>query len=313
MRIHYLIEKFKRFLDIEKNVSEHTLRNYISDLEQFHQFLKNTSLCSKDTKGDIDIKDIDNLVIRSYMGYLHKIGNRGKTAARKLSTLRSFFQYLIREGYTDKNYPKMVSTPKQEKRIPSFLSVDDIFKLLESPKGKKPLILRDLAILELFYASGIRISELVNLDLKDLNFKDRFVKVLGKGRKERIVPLGRKSSEALQNYINMRSDLIKKGSDEKEGMSALFLNHKGERITSRGVQNIVIKYVSETGLKKKITPHTLRHSFATHLLDAGADLRTIQEFLGHSSLSTTQKYTHLTTDRLMQVYDKAHPRARKKS
>ena len=251
MRIHYLIEKFKRFLDIEKNVSEHTLRNYISDLEQFHQFLKNTSLCSKDTKGDIDIKDIDNLVIRSYMGYLHKIGNRGKTAARKLSTLRSFFQYLIREGYTDKNYPKMVSTPKQEKRIPSFLSVDDIFKLLESPKGKKPLILRDLAILELFYASGIRISELVNLDLKDLNFKDRFVKVLGKGRKERIVPLGRKSSEALQNYINMRSDLIKKGSDEKEGMSALFLNHKGERITSRGVQNIVIKYVSETGLKRR--------------------------------------------------------------
>jgi len=314
MKIQYLIEKFKRFLDIEKNVSEHTLRNYISDLEQFHQFLKATSLCLKDTKGDIDLRDIDNLIIRSYMGYLHvKIGNSGKTVARKLSTLRSFFQYLIREGYTDKNYPKMVSTPKQEKRIPSFLSVDDIYKLLESPKGMKPLVLRDLAILELFYASGIRISELVNLDLKDLNFQDRFVKVLGKGRKERIVPLGRKSSEALQNYINIRNDLIKKGSDERESMSALFLNNKGRRITPRGVQNIVMKYVRDAGLKKKISPHTLRHSFATHLLDAGADLRTIQEFLGHSSLSTTQKYTHLTTDRLMQIYDKAHPRARKKS
>jgi integrase/recombinase XerC len=314
MKIQYLIEKFKRFLDIEKNVSEHTLRNYISDLEQFHQFLKATSLCLKDTKGDIDLRDIDNLIIRSYMGYLHvKIGNSGKTVARKLSTLRSFFQYLIREGYTDKNYPKMVSTPKQEKRIPSFLSVDDIYKLLESPKGMKPLVLRDLAILELFYASGIRISELVNLDLKDLNFQDRFVKVLGKGRKERIVPLGRKSSEALQNYINIRNDLIKKGSDERESMSALFLNNKGRRITPRGVQNIVMKYVRDAGLKKKVSPHTLRHSFATHLLDAGADLRTIQEFLGHSSLSTTQKYTHLTTDRLMQIYDKAHPRARKKS
>ena len=314
MKIQYLIEKFKRFLDIEKNVSEHTLRNYISDLEQFHQFLKATSLCLKDTKGDMDLKDIDNLIIRSYMGYLHvKIGNSGKTVARKLSTLRSFFQYLIREGYTDKNYPKMVSAPKQEKRIPSFLSVDEIYKLLESPKGMKPLVLRDLAILELFYASGIRISELVNLDLKDLNFQDRFVKVLGKGRKERIVPLGRKSSEALQNYINIRNDLIKKGSDERESMSALFLNNKGRRITPRGVQNIVMKYVRDAGLKKKISPHTLRHSFATHLLDAGADLRTIQEFLGHSSLSTTQKYTHLTTDRLMQIYDKAHPRARKKS
>ncbi|HUU49608.1 MAG TPA: tyrosine recombinase XerC [Nitrospinota bacterium] len=314
MKIQYLIEKFKRFLDIEKNVSEHTLRNYISDLEQFRQFLKATSLCLKDTKGDIDLEDIDKLIIRSYMGYLHvKIGNSGKTVARKLSTLRSFFQYLIREGYTDKNYPKMVSAPKQEKRIPSFLSVDDIYKLLESPKGMKPLVLRDLAILELFYASGIRISELVNLDLKDLNFQDRFVKVLGKGRKERIVPLGRKSSEALQNYINIRNDLIKKGSDERESMSALFLNNKGRRITPRGVQNIVMKYVRDAGLKKKISPHTLRHSFATHLLDAGADLRTIQEFLGHSSLSTTQKYTHLTTDRLMQIYDKAHPRARKKS
>lgn len=300
-----LIEKFKTYLIIEKNASEHTLRNYISDLEQFHQFLKKTSFCPKDTGKKINIKDIDHIVIRSYMGHLHRIGDKGKTVARKLSTLRSFYKYLLREGLAEKNYPRMVSTPKQERRIPSFLSVDDVFKLLELPESKKPLVLRDLAILELFYASGIRISELVNLDVKDINLEERFIKVLGKGRKERIVPIGTKASLAMENYFQARKELV------KEGKEALFLNSRGGRITTRGVRNIVEKHVREKGLQKRISPHALRHSFATHLLDQGADLRTIQEFLGHSSLSTTQKYTHLTTDRLMRVYDKAHPRARK--
>jgi integrase/recombinase XerC len=304
--MRYYIEKFKKYLIIERNVSVHTLRHYISDLEQFQKFLKDTSF-PEDKDGEVDIKKVDNVVIRSYMGWLYEKENTGKTAARKLSTLRTFYKFLMREGYAEKNYPKLVSTPKQEKRIPSFLSVDDMFKLLEIPGSEKVLVVRDKAILELFYASGIRISELVGLDILDINFADGFVKVLGKRRKERIVPIGKRALQSLNDYIDIRKSLIK-----GEPHEALFVNYRGNRITTRGVRDIVTKHLKIKGIHKKITPHGLRHSFATHLLDAGADLRTIQEFLGHSSLSTTQQYTHLTTDRLMQVYDKAHPRARKK-
>lgn len=300
-----LIEGFRRYLIVEKNVSAHTLRHYISDLEQFQDFLKESSFLEEED--GTDIKEVDNVAIRSFIGWLYQKGNTAKSVARKLSTLRTFYKYLMREGFAHKNYAKMISTPKQEKKIPSFLSVDDVFKLLEFKESPSALVARDRAMLELFYAAGLRISELVGLNLLDVNLGEGFVKVLGKRRKERIVPIGKKAVEAVNDYLGKRSGLIKGEANE-----AFFLNYRGGRISTRGVREIVVKRVREKGIQKKVGPHGLRHSFATHLLDAGADLRTIQEFLGHSSLSTTQKYTHLTTDHLMKVYDKAHPRARKK-
>jgi integrase/recombinase XerC len=225
---------------------------------------------------------------------------------RKLASIRSFYRFLVREGLLESNPLEGIATPKAEKRLPKFFSVDDIFRLMDAATGDKSAIARDKAILELLYSSGLRVSELESLNLNELDLSEGMVKVMGKGRKERMIPVGNKALEAVREYLKYR-DSFGRVRDEK----ALFLNCRGGRLTSRSVARIVDKYLRRAGVAGHGSPHTLRHSFATHLLDAGADLRGIQELLGHASLSTTQKYTHITTDKLMEVYDKAHPRAKK--
>lgn len=292
-----ITDEFVRYIKIERNLSEHTQRNYISDLGQFFEYIKDKS-----------IVDIGNIDIRGYLGHLHRIGLKKSSIARKLATIRTLFRFLNREGYIDKNPAKIVATPKQEKFLPHFLSVDDAFRLVESANREETSSLRDRAILELFYSSGIRIGELVSLDREDINLSDGLIKVKGKGRKERIVPIGLKAIEAMKRYIE--GTVHGSQFTAHDERFPLFLNRSWKRITERSVRRIVLKYSMES-LKQTVKPHTLRHSFATHLLDAGADLRAIQELLGHKSLSTTQKYTHLGMDKLMEVYDKAHPRSKK--
>jgi integrase/recombinase XerC len=309
------IEQFLKYLQVEKNVSVHTLRNYSIDLEQFQRFLKTSNLCpaeippnppfAKGGQEGIDIKKIDNVVIRAFLGSLHKEENCNSSMARKLSTLRTFFKYLCREGHLQKNPARLVATPKVPKKIPSFLPIDEAFRLMDTPDTKTLSGLRDKAILETLYGGGIRISELVSLDMADVDLKKGYIRVFGKGRKERIVPIGSKACGAIREYLNKMQEARCKRQDK----NALFLNIRGGRLTSRSGWNIVDKYARRGAIKRHISPHSLRHTFATHLLEGGADLRVIQELLGHSNLSTTQKYTHVNLDQLMKVYDKAHPKA----
>ncbi len=299
------IEQFLKYLQAEKNVSVHTLRNYSIDMEQFQRFLTTTNLCPDGSSSGIDIKKIDNVVIRTFLGSLHKEGNCNNSMARKLSTLRTFFKYLCREGYIQKNPARLVATPKVPKKIPSFLPIDEAFRLMDIPDSKTLSGLRDKAILETLYGAGIRISELVSLNVANVDLERGYIRVFGKGRKERIVPLGGKACDAIREYMNKMQDARCKMQDGQ----ALFLNLRGGRLTSRGGWNIVDKYARRGAIKRHISPHSLRHTFATHLLEGGADLRVIQELLGHSSLSTTQKYTHVNLDQLMKVYDKSHPKA----
>ena len=302
------LEDFRNYLEFEKSCSPHTVRNYISDLRQYLAFL---------AEREIKTLEIDRLTIRSWLANLQrKIGKN--SAGRKVASVRGFYRYLLREGEIRLNPMEEVSIPKAEKRLPKFFSVDDVFRLMEAPKpGKRPvankLVLRDRAILELLYSSGLRVSELTSLNVDHINMKAEMIKVLGKGNKERMIPIGGKAIEALNAYMEAKKALpepSKEGNENKAG-EAVFLNYRGDRLTSRSVARIVEKYLRKAGVPGKGSPHTLRHSFATHLLDSGADLRGIQELLGHASLSTTQKYTHITTDKLMEVYDKAHPRAKK--
>jgi integrase/recombinase XerC len=301
------IQDFKSYLIAEKNASAHTVSSYLIDLHQFVQFLRESG--HGEAQDTLHPKDIDRLAVRSFLGYLYENSTSGATMARKLSTLSSFFKFLCREGYVETNVAKSVPSPKKEQRLPSYLSVDDIFRLLDLPERKSLLGARDGAILELFYSTGIRISELTGILMQDLHLAERMVKVRGKGKKERLLPLGQKSADALEDYILHRDKQIAKLRPAPE---QLFLNYRGLGISVRGVRKILEKYIRQNNFSGKISPHSLRHSFATHMLDAGADLRSIQEMLGHSSLSTTQKYTHLTIDRLTEAYDKAHPRAQVK-
>jgi tyrosine recombinase XerC len=282
------VEKFVRYLDIEKNYSRHTLLNYQIDLADFKKFL-----------GDSAIEAVDYLTLRKYLAVLKGKNLNARTIARHLSVLRSFFKFLTREGYLKNNPTLSISTPKQEKRLPLFLTEEEITRLIESALPKDERGSRDKAILETFYSTGVRISELVGLDITDVDFIGGIVKVMGKGKKERIVPIGEKAIAAIRAYLDKR----------KKQTDTLFLNKSGQRITTRGVRYIVKKYIRLASIKQGVSPHTLRHSFATHLLNRGADLRSVQELLGHANLSTTQIYTHLTTERLRDVYDKAHPRA----
>jgi integrase/recombinase XerC len=297
------IELFKNYLIGEKNASEHTVSNYLRDLNQFSDFLKETGHACENAV--VDLEKVDRLALRSFMGYLFKKSYSGASMGRKLAALSSFFKFLCREGYLKTNIAKTIPIPKKPSKLPSYLPVDDMFRLLSMPRKDTFIGVRDQAILELFYSTGMRISELVELPLDSLHLENRMVRVLGKGKKERLLPLGKKSVSALQKYFVYRDQLTKETAN-------VFLNYRGKSITVRGVRKIVAKYVDHNDFPASISPHSLRHSFATHMLEAGADLRSIQEMLGHASLSTTQKYTHITMDHLMQSYDKAHPRAQPK-
>lgn len=286
------IDKFINYLKVEKNASEHTITNYCVDLEVFKNFL-----------GDKEIETIDHLALRRFLAELRAKNYAKRTVARKLASLRSLFRFLFREGYIKKNPITAILTPKLDKKLPIFLDTMKIDKLLTAPKSDDISGLRDKALLETLYSCGIRVSELVGLDINDVDFISGVIKVLGKGKKERIVPIGEPALKAIRGYVDKRSD--EKVRDRK----AIFLNTRGTRLTDRSVRRVVDKYIRETGIAEKVSPHSLRHSFATHLLDRGADLRSVQELLGHMNLSTTQIYTHVTMDRLKSVYDKAHPRA----
>jgi len=297
---HPWIHRFIQYLTLEKNASAHTCRCYRKDLEEFENFLKDSNI-KVNPHGQLEIEKVDRFDIRRYLSFLHR-KNRKSSIARKLSTLRSFFRYLIREKVISVNPAKVVSTPKVEKPLPTTLTVDEAFRLMDSPKREeKERELRDRAILELLYSSGLRVGELVSLNFRDLDLTLGIVKVFGKGRKERIVPVGSKAMEALKAYLENRMG--------GEPDTPLFINTRGGRLTARSVDRMIKRYSKTSGIVRKVSPHTLRHTFATHLLDAGADIREIQEMLGHSSLSTTQRYIHLTPGKLMEVYDKAHPRS----
>jgi integrase/recombinase XerC len=300
MSQHRLIHQFIHYLSAEKNASPHTCRCYQRDLEEFEDFLRRSRM-SLSQEGAIEMGNVDRMDIRKYLSFLHR-KNKKSSIARKLSTLRSFFKYMVREQLAPSNPAKMVSTPKVEKFLPTTLTVDEAFRLMESPARNGRL--RDRAILELLYSSGLRVGELVGLNSNQLDLDLGIVKVMGKGRKERIVPVGLKAVQAVKAYLEERGTL--------EGREPLFVNSRGGRLTARSVGRLVKKYTKRSGIFRKVSPHSLRHSFATHLLDAGADIREIQEMLGHVSLSTTQRYTHVSLGRLMEVYDKAHPRSFKK-
>ena len=288
------ITQFLSYLKHEKNASPHTIASYKRDLGQFADYLEERK---------VKLDRIDNIVLRGFLARLHERGNIKSTAARKLAAIRSFFQFCLKKKWLDDNPAKAVATPKQEKQVPSFLSEEEMADFLDLPQSNQPLDLRDKAALELLYASGVRVSELVGMNLDDINFEDRLIRVRGKGKKERLLPFGRKAAESLTRYIRGRS-LINKGNIDEQ---ALFLNYRGERLTSRSVERTVDKYIRLTASRRKISPHSLRHSFASHLLSRGADLRVIQELLGHESLATTQKYTHIDLKLLLEVYRKSHP------
>jgi len=303
-----LIERFLEHLRVERNASNHTLRSYASDLEQFRSFLWSEGLHRDEKKGDVRVESIDHLAIRAYLSRRYR-ENKKSSLARKLAAQRSFFRYLVDEGLIKRNPAEIVATPKQEKNLPSFLPVDEVFALVEKPDPATPWGARDRAILETLYSCGIRVSELVGLSDGDADFHLGIVRVYGKGRKERIVPIGEKAIEALRAYLPQRDKVLARRK-KSAPRAPLFINPRGTRLTARSVARILQKHVLRSGLLRKVSPHALRHTFATHLLDAGADLRAIQELLGHVSLSTTQRYTHVSMDKLMEVYDKAHPRAK---
>jgi integrase/recombinase XerC len=304
-----LIEPFIDTLQYQKGCSQHTIRNYRVDLRHFLGFLTARKETSQEDKGSgPGVEEVDSFIIREYVGSLFGRFQRS-TIARKLSAVRSFFLFLEKKALILENPAADIATPKLEKHIPIYLAVDEVFRLLERPEPDKPLGLRDLAILEVLYSCGIRVSELESLNISSIDFDQRLVRVIGKGNKERIVPVGRQALRAVRKYLEATQGLRRKtGGDSVE--VPLFINFRGGRLSGRSIGRIIKRYARESGLNSDISPHSMRHTFATHLLDGGADLRSVQELLGHASLSTTQKYTHVSLDRLMEVYDKAHPRSK---
>ena len=302
------VEEFLSYLRSERDASAHTLRNYRSDLGQFLEFLRARA-------GRVPAPEaVDELAVRGFLAWLHGQHLARSSLGRKLAVLRSCFRFLCRRGRLAANPAALVRAPRSPVRTTPHLSVDEAFQLMAAPgsarrskrKDAEVLVCRDRAILELFYASGLRIGELTGLSLPDLDLQQGLVRVLGKGRKERIVPVGRAAIGALTRYLEIRTQCGPNTNSE----TAVFLNARGTRLGARGVSRMLLGHLLASGLGKKITPHGLRHSFATHLLNAGADLRAIQELLGHARLSTTQRYTHVGLDKIMEIYDRAHPRAR---
>jgi integrase/recombinase XerC len=292
------IEGFLEDLRHRRGLSPHTISSYASDLHQFQAFVE-------ESLGISSASDVDVLAIRSFLARLHASGLERSSIARKLAAIRTFFRYLSREGRIAKNPARLVSTPRLDRKIPPRLEEAEVERLLEAPDGERPLGRRDRAMLELLYATGLRVGELVAIDLSSCELDQRLIRVRGKGGKERIVPFGEPAEEALRVYLRDRRRLVAEG----KGTDALFLNARGGRLTARSVRRLMDRYLRVSALRAGLSPHSLRHAFATHLLEHGCDLRSIQELLGHESLSTTQKYTNLSTQKLLEVYEKTHPKA----
>ncbi len=286
------IQKFINYLNVEKNASQYTATNYQIDLKEFDNSLKEKPL-----------ENISHTDVRLFLARMKEKKFSKRTVARKMACLRSFFRFLCREGYVKTNPASGLQTPKLDKRLPIFLDADQVVKLIESPDTADVYGLRDRAMLETLYSSGLRVSELVGLNRENVDFIGGVLKVYGKGKKERLAPIGDKAVRAMRKYLEKLNVVKLK---EKK---AVFVNKSGRRISDRAVRRVVEKYIRKTSLNEKVSPHSLRHSFATHLLDRGADLRSVQELLGHANLSTTQIYTHVTAERLKTIYDKVHPRA----
>ena len=296
------VDGFMRYLSTEKGYSENTVRAYARDLSEFRTWLTERARDGGPATPSREplITDIDQLTLRGYLGWLFR-KNARSTIARKLSTLRSFFTFLMKRGALENSPAEFLLTPKLPRRIPGHLSVDDMFRLLDAIPAESVLDLRNRAMFETMYSAGVRVAELAGLNVEDVDFDGRTLRVKGKGNRERILPVGRRAVAAIRRY---RRQL---GKNPVRG--ALFLNRYGNRLSTRSIARILNRLARQCGLAVPISPHGLRHSFATHLLDAGADLRAVQELLGHKNLSTTQRYTHVSIDQLMAVYDKAHPRS----
>jgi integrase/recombinase XerC len=307
--IHTRLGEFLRFIRLNRSASAHTSRAYGSDISQFLDHVAQMTGVSPD---ELDAKHLDRLALRSFLGDLHKRGLSRASAARKLAAARTFLKYLRREGLVDDDPGGLVPTPKRDIRIPVHLSEDEMDRLVGAPHDD-PLGRRDRAILELFYASGLRLSELVGLDVEDVNVSAQMVRALGKGNKQRLVPFNKSTAKAIREYLKDRDELMRDRDVPRERSrdrsDPLFVNYKGSRLTVRSVDRLVRRYALASGVRPGVSPHALRHSFATHLLQRGADLRAIQELLGHARLSTTQRYTHVNAAQLLDVYAKAHPRA----
>jgi len=286
-----LIKKFIDYIENQKNYSKNTVKSYKEDLDQFYRFLKEEKI------DDFGKVEYDNLL--KFIGKLKSSNYKEKTIARKVASLKSFYKFLSSRKYINKNPCLLLTSPKVPEKLPNFLTYDEITKLLNISGKNNWQFLRDRAILELLYSTGIRVGEIANLRIDDINFVEEVIKVRGKGKKERIVPFGKYALNCLIEYIEKRPNKKEK---------YLFLNKYGKRLTERSIERIVKKYSLISGINKRVTPHTLRHTFATHLLDRGADLRTVQELLGHERITTTQIYTHLTVEKLKEIYDKFHPR-----
>ncbi len=322
MQDYPIIKEFLDYLKYEKHFSPYTTKCYQADLIQFAGFISQQDEPASDMQDagmagaatpqtavavevNARIVQADVSLIRAYLAYLNEQGYSKATTARKLATLRSFYKFLIRRGRIESSPVSSIRTPKQEKRLPRCLEIDHVKRLLESPDTNTMLGARDRAIIETLYSSGLRVSELVGLNLNDVDFLGEVLHLRGKGKKERISPIGASALQCIQRYLTFRdADPRKQDFDQQ----ALFINKHGQRLSTRSVRRKLDKYLLQAGLDPKISPHTLRHSFATHMLNNGADLRVVQELLGHQSLSTTQIYTHLTTDRMKKEYENAHPR-----
>jgi len=292
MKMKQLLKKFLDYLSLQKNCSSNTLRGYRRDIFQFINFLKKKKINS--------FKSISYQDLLSYLGYLRNYGYSETTIGRKVASLKSFFKFLSARKIIKSNPVALLSSPKKPDRLPDFLTLEEVEKILNIPSEKNWQSLRDKAILELLYSTGIRVGELTSLKIGDIDFFQELIKVKGKGKKERIVPIGRYALKALIEYIERRPNKKEKN---------VFLNKYGKPLSERSVERIIDKFSKKAGIGKKITPHTFRHTFATHMLDRGADLRTVQELLGHERITTTQIYTHLTVEKLKEFYNKTHPRA----
>jgi integrase/recombinase XerC len=306
------IKAFRTYLAHERNFSDHTITSYLGDLSQFRDFVLRIEGClapGTETP-EIDIQRLDHIVIQAFLGYLYSQHKQKSTIARKVATLKSFFQFLQKKGHLNSNPVRGIKAPKIPQYLPAIPHVEEMEGIFQQVEGVDILSIRDLAILEMLYATGIRVDELVNLTLADLDLRTRHIRIRGKGKKERMVILGEPALKALQRYLSRRKELLPEepSSSSAAHSDSIFLNYQGGPLTNRSVRRTVKKYVDKAGLDHRISPHSFRHAFASHLLNAGADLRIIQELLGHESLSTTQRYTHVSIDNLLEVYAHSHPK-----